>query len=36
VLWLGSSVINRDLNTRKKSAAARAALRYHFMGVEPE
>ena len=36
VLWLGSSAINRDLNTRQKSAAAKAALRYHFLGVEPE
>jgi GT2 family glycosyltransferase len=36
VLWFVSSVVNRDLNTRKKSVAAKAALRYHFLGVEPE
>ena len=36
VLWLGSSAINRDKIHAKKSAAAKAALRYHFLGVEPE
>jgi GT2 family glycosyltransferase len=36
VLWFTSSIINRDLQSRKKSVAARAALRYHFSGVEPE
>ena len=36
VLWFASSVINRDLHTRNKSAAAKAALRYHFSGAEPE
>ena len=32
VLWFASSIINRDPHTRNKSAAAKAALRYHFSG----
>jgi GT2 family glycosyltransferase len=36
VLWFISWVMNRDLNTRNKSVAAKAALRYHFLGIEPE
>lgn len=36
VAWFVLSVINRDLGTRRRSAAARAALVYHFSGVEPE
>jgi GT2 family glycosyltransferase len=36
VLWFISSIINRDLHARNKSAAAKAALRYHLLGVEPE
>jgi GT2 family glycosyltransferase len=36
VLWFMSSIVSRDLHTRNKSAAAKAALRYHFLGIEPE
>lgn len=35
-LWFILSVVKNDKNTRGKSAAAMAALRYHFLGVEPE
>jgi len=34
--WFVLSVTNHDLRTRRKSAAAKAALVYHFSGVEPE
>jgi GT2 family glycosyltransferase len=36
VAWFVLSVTNHDLRTRRKSAAAKAALVYHFSGVEPE
>jgi GT2 family glycosyltransferase len=36
VAWFVLSVVNRDLRTRRRSAAAKAALLYHFIGVEPE
>jgi GT2 family glycosyltransferase len=36
VAWFIMSVINRDARTRRRSAAARAALLYHILGVEPE
>ena len=36
VAWFILSVVNRDLRIRRKSAAAKAALLYHFLGVEPE
>lgn len=35
VMWLILSVVNHDLKTRHKSAAARAALLYHLFGLEP-
>jgi GT2 family glycosyltransferase len=34
--WFILSVVNGDLQARRKSAAAGAALLYHFVGVEPE
>jgi GT2 family glycosyltransferase len=34
--WFILSVVNGDLHTRRKSAAAGAALLYHFLGIEPE
>jgi GT2 family glycosyltransferase len=36
VAWFILSIVNRDLRTRRRSAAAKAALLYHFIGVEPE
>jgi hypothetical protein len=36
VAWFVLSVVNRDPLTRRRSAAAKAALVYHFIGVEPE
>jgi GT2 family glycosyltransferase len=36
VAWFILSVVKRDLNTRRKSAAAKAALLYHFVGLEPK
>ena len=36
VLWFTSSIINRDPHSRNKSVAAKAALGYHLLGVEPE
>jgi GT2 family glycosyltransferase len=35
VLWFFLSVVNNDHDTRRKSVAAKAALRYHFLGIEP-
>jgi hypothetical protein len=36
IAWFILSIVNRDLRTRRRSAAAKAALLYHFVGVEPE
>jgi GT2 family glycosyltransferase len=36
VAWFVLSAVKRDLRTRRKSAAAKAALLYHFCGIEPE
>lgn len=36
VAWFALSTVNRDLHTRRKSAAAKAALLYHCTGIEPE
>jgi GT2 family glycosyltransferase len=36
VAWFILSIVNRDLKTRRKSAAAKAALVYHFLGIEPK
>jgi hypothetical protein len=36
VAWSVLSVINGDPRTRRKSAAAKAALLYHFIGAEPD
>jgi hypothetical protein len=36
IAWFILSHVNRDLKTRRKSAAAKAALMYHFLGLEPE
>jgi GT2 family glycosyltransferase len=36
VAWFILSVVNRDPKTRRKAAAAKAALLYHFLGLEPE
>jgi GT2 family glycosyltransferase len=36
VIWFVLSVATNDPHTRHKSLAAKAALRYHFLGVEPE
>jgi GT2 family glycosyltransferase len=36
VLWFTSAIINRDRRSQTNAAAAKAALRYHFLGIEPE
>jgi GT2 family glycosyltransferase len=36
VAWYILFVVNRDRRNRSRSAAARAALAYHFIGSEPE
>jgi GT2 family glycosyltransferase len=36
VAWSVLSAINGDPRTRRKSAAAKAALLYHFIGAEPD
>jgi GT2 family glycosyltransferase len=36
IAWFILSVVNRDPTTRRRSAAAKAALLYHFLGLEPE
>ncbi|WP_407180110.1 glycosyltransferase family 2 protein [Bradyrhizobium sp. STM 3562] len=36
IAWFVLSVIKRDQRNRQRSAAARAALVYHFVGREPE
>lgn len=36
VAWFILSVVNRDLKTRRRSAAAKAALLYHILGLEPK
>jgi GT2 family glycosyltransferase len=36
VAWFILSVVNHDPRTRRRSAAAKAALIYHFLGIEPE
>jgi GT2 family glycosyltransferase len=34
-LWFFLSVVNNDFDIRRKFVAAKAALRYHFLGIEP-
>jgi hypothetical protein len=36
VVWFVLSVVTNNPQTRRKVLAAKAALRYHFLGVEPE
>lgn len=36
VAWLALSAITNDAGTRRKSAAAAAALRFHLLGLEPK
>jgi GT2 family glycosyltransferase len=36
IAWFILSIVNRDMRMRRKSAAAKAALVYQFLGIEPE